>query len=163
MSTSTSERTLVLLRHAKAEDPGSVPDAQRSLTKRGLLDAAAAGAWLAGQGIAPQLVLCSPARRTKETWHQVAGALTEAPEVAYVEEIYSGGPWELLELLRSVTAGTVLVIGHNPTLELLAALLDPEGGDRMRTASFSVHTQAGPWAELGARTAPVSVTHVSRG
>ncbi|MBA3488574.1 MAG: histidine phosphatase family protein [Longispora sp.] len=165
MSTSISEHTLLLLRHAKAERPVGVPDEQRPLSARGLADAAAAGEWLAEHGYVPQLVLCSPSRRTKETWRQVAQALPTEPLVEYVHDIYAGGPWELLELIRKTPKGTptVLVIGHNPTLELLAALLDPQGGGGMRTAEISVHKQESDWANIGARTAPVAITHAGRG
>ena len=63
-----SERTLVILRHAKAERPAELADADRPLTQRGHADAAAAGAWLAARGYRPDLVLCSPAKRTRQTW-----------------------------------------------------------------------------------------------
>lgn len=165
MSTSTSERTLLLLRHAQADRPVGVPDEQRPLSKRGRADADAAGKWLASHGYVPQLVLCSPSRRTKETWQHVAPSLPGEPIVEYVQEIYDGGPWELLELLRRVPADipTVLLVGHNPAIELLAALLGPQRGGGMSTAEISVHTHAGDWAEIGARTAPVVATHVARG
>ena len=58
-------RTLVLVRHAKAETPGEQPDFDRALTATGRADADAAGAWLADHGLRPQLVLCSAARRTR--------------------------------------------------------------------------------------------------
>ena len=74
-------RTLVLLRHAKAEAAGSdaPDDAERPLTARGHADAAAAGAWLARHGLLPDVVICSPARRTRQTWHGVALGMTGSP------------------------------------------------------------------------------------
>ena len=71
-------RTLVILRHAKAANPEGVADPDRPLTSRGHADAAAAGAWLAHRDLQPDLVLCSSARRTRETWHGVALALSTA-------------------------------------------------------------------------------------
>ncbi|MFC7481813.1 SixA phosphatase family protein [Luedemannella flava] len=72
-------RTLAILRHAKADNPPGVADLDRPLTPRGHADATAAGAWLAAKAILPDLVICSPARRTRETWHGVALGLSAAP------------------------------------------------------------------------------------
>ncbi|OZV80042.1 hypothetical protein CA850_15085 [Micromonospora echinospora] len=63
-----SARTLVLLRHGKAERPEGIADWERALTERGHADAVAAGAWLARHGFRPDVVVCSPARRTRQTW-----------------------------------------------------------------------------------------------
>ncbi|WP_018349503.1 SixA phosphatase family protein [Longispora albida] len=159
-------RLLVLLRHAKAEEPyNGQPDKQRPLTARGLADATAAGAWLASQDLVPELVLCSAARRTKQTWEQASAALPGAGEVRHLDELYGAGPLELLELVRAADPriGTLLVVGHNPTMELMAALLDPERGGRMKTAQLSVHSQAGTWDGLAARSAPQVASHVARG
>jgi phosphohistidine phosphatase len=158
-------RTLVILRHAKAEQ-GATPDIDRSLTKRGHADAAAAGAWLAEKGIAPDLVLCSPSRRTRETWHGIALALTAAPEVRYEETIYAASTEDLLELVTGVTnADTVLLIGHNPGLSHLSALLDPTHAepDGLRTSAAAVHSIVGEWAECGRGTAPLTALHTARG
>ena len=82
-------RTLVLLRHAKADNPFGMADADRPLTERGLRDARAAGRWLAQQAL-PELVLCSPARRTRQTWQAVAEQLPAqaVPQVRYEPTIY---------------------------------------------------------------------------
>src|SRR5947199_719058 len=94
-------RTLVILRHAKAERPTGVADIDRPLTGRGHEDAAAAGAWLASRGYAPDLVLCSPAKRTRQTWHGVAMALAGAPEVRYEPALYAGAVDEALDLVAA--------------------------------------------------------------
>src|SRR4051812_21010657 len=83
-------RTLVLLRHAKAEHPAEGSDFDRRLTTRGLADATAAGAWLASSQLSPDLVLCSPATRTRETWSSVSAALAR-PEVRFEQSLYEGG------------------------------------------------------------------------
>src|SRR5690349_5748602 len=117
-------RTLVLLRHAKAETPGELLDFERGLTEKGVADADAAGSWLADQRLRPNLVLCSSAWRTRQTWHGVSVALKQAdpeafsPEVHYEQRLYDGGRTEVIDLLRAVpeSVRTVLVIGHNPTM-----------------------------------------------
>lgn len=163
-----SVRTLVLLRHAKAETPGDLPDFDRPLTAKGRADADAAGAWLADERLHPRLVICSPAARTRQTWHGVAIALAQvtpgagSPEVHYAPELYDGGRTEVVDLLRAVPEAvrTVMIVGHNPTMSDVSALLRPyeKGvpGLEMRTAGLAVHRAEGPWSS----TEPGSMPHV---
>jgi len=152
--------TLVLLRHAKADRPAGTADFQRPLTERGHRDAAAAGGWLVGHGYAPDLVLCSPATRARQTWHGVATALPTGPEVHYDDRLYGADDDELLDILREVTTeGVVAVIAHNPTLEDVSITLDRRAR-RLRTAGIAVHDVTA-WTELHA--APLLATHTARG
>jgi phosphohistidine phosphatase len=155
---------LVILRHAKAANPDGVADVNRPLTKRGRADAVVAGEWLVARGYTPDLVLCSPSRRTRETWHGVASALTQAPAVSYVEDIYAAGVDDVLAVVTGVDpdAGTVLLIGHNPALSELSARLDPvaSAGDGLATAGIAVHTVEGDWADLS--QAPIAAAHTAR-
>jgi phosphohistidine phosphatase len=168
-------RTLVLLRHAKTETPGDGPDFERKLTKRGAADADAAGSWLADHGLWPDLVICSPAIRTRQTWHGVAVALAQAgpdgsaPEVHYEQRLYDGGRTEVIDLLRAVPEGvaTVVVIGHNPTMSDVSALLRPDGDDPgvegLKTAGLAVHRGDGPWSETEPGGMALVATHTARG
>src|SRR5256885_142937 len=164
-----AERTLVILRHAKAERPAAVADEDRPLTQRGHADAAAAGAWLAARGYRPELVLCSPAKRTRQTWRGVAVALTGpgAPDVHFERALYYGSAEDALDLVRQVpaTIGSVLLIGHNPTVSMLSGLLD-RGTDRdsdgLRTSGIAVHAQDGDWAGYAPGSAPVIASHTAR-
>jgi phosphohistidine phosphatase len=162
-------RTLVLLRHAKAETPGEMPDFDRRLTKRGAADAVAAGAWLAGRGLVPDLVLCSPAARTRQTWHGVAvGLAGGGPEVRYEAGLYDGGRTEVVDLLRGVPddVATVLVIGHNPTMSDVSLLLggydlDP-GFTGLKTCGLAVHRTEGSWSATEPGSLPLAETHTAR-
>jgi phosphohistidine phosphatase len=158
-------RTLVILRHAKAVAPDGTADVLRPLTHRGRTDASAAGRWLVDMGYLPDLVLCSPARRTRETWHGVAEQLTRAPRTEYLEALYGAA---LTELVGAVTeadpdASTLLLIGHNPGLSQLTALLDPTTGSGLHTAGLAVHSAEDDWAEWGSGRAPVVASHTARG
>jgi phosphohistidine phosphatase len=160
-----TERTLVLLRHAKAETPGEMPDFDRTLTDRGRADAVAAGAWLAGRNLVPGLVLCSPAVRTRQTWHGVAvGLAGGGPEVRHEPGLYDGGRTEVVDLLRAVPdeVATVLVVGHNPTMSDLSLLLDADGPDPgvigLKTCGLAVHRTDGSWSA----TEPGSMRLVDR-
>jgi phosphohistidine phosphatase len=161
-------RTLVLLRHAKADRPAGLADVDRPLTDRGHADASAAGAWLTSKGYVPDLVICSPAKRTRQTWHGVALSLPSAPSVRYEKRVYSGRAQDLLSLVTGAEddIGTVLLIGHNPSVSLFSTLLDPAGGagdsDGLRTCGLAVHQLPGAWHECGTIPAPLTTTHTAR-
>ena len=171
-----SARTLVLLRHAKAEAPGELPDFERRLTTAGESDADAAGAWLADQRLHPDLVFCSPAARTRQTWQGVSIALAQArpgggaPEVRYDKGLYTGGRTEVFDLLRSVPeqVRTVLVVGHNPTVSDVSLLLMPDDqvdGEPvgLKTSGLAVHRTDTPWAHTGPGSMRLIGRHTARG
>lgn len=118
-------RTLLLMRHAEAESGFGIEDIDRPLTDRGRSQAENVGRLLAAQGYVPDHVLCSSARRTRQTLEGVLGALepSRSPETDFSEAVYSAGTDTLLELITYVPAeaGTVLVVAHNPTVAQLAA------------------------------------------
>lgn len=164
-----SARTLVLLRHAKAEPPGDDLDIERVLSDRGQADARAAGAWLAGQNLRPELVLCSPATRTRQTWDGVATAWSEeSPEVRYENGLYFGGRTETVDLLRAVpdTVSTVLIVGHNPTITDVSILLRPYQEDAevegLRTCGIAVHRVERSWSETEPGALPLLALHTAR-
>ncbi|HLS84262.1 MAG TPA: histidine phosphatase family protein [Arenimonas sp.] len=117
-------RELILLRHAHAElaAPGQ-DDLDRPLSLQGQAEAEAAGAWLLGQGLLPDRVLCSPARRTRETCEAVLERIGYA-EMRQEARIYEASPGRLIQVAdEHLELGRVLLIGHNPGLEQLVALL----------------------------------------
>jgi phosphohistidine phosphatase len=169
-------RTLVILRHAKAETPGERPDFERRLTTVGETDADAAGAWLADERLRPDLVLCSPAARTRQTWQGVSIALAQAlpgsgaPEVRYEKGLYDGGRTEVFDLLRTVAdeVRTVLVVGHNPTVSDVSLLLIPDDqwdGDQvsLKTSGLAVHRTDGPWSTVEPGSMRLIERHTARG
>ncbi|HKU79351.1 MAG TPA: histidine phosphatase family protein [Rhodanobacteraceae bacterium] len=118
-------RELLLLRHAEAMSVGpDGRDTERPLSLHGEAQARAAGAWLAEHGAAPDAVLCSPARRTQMTGDAVGKAL-RMPRPQFVHAIYRATPGELLALVENHApdAHQVLLVGHNPGMEELLALL----------------------------------------
>ncbi|MFD6950466.1 MULTISPECIES: histidine phosphatase family protein [unclassified Nocardiopsis] len=135
-------RTLLLMRHARAENGHGLQDFDRPLTDRGRSQAEAVGRLLAERGYAPDHVICSAAMRTRQTLDGVLGAmdLASRPEVDYSEAAYSAGVDTLLELVNYVDADaeTVLVVAHNPTVAQLAASF--VGGEAL--ASYAPATVA---------------------
>ncbi len=125
---------LILLRHAEAVPIESGDnDLQRPLSSRGEQEAQAAGLWLAAHGLQPERVLCSPAHRTNETTRLALAAIGRAPVPLVADEIYDATPGELLVLLdQHGDAGTVMLVGHNPGIERLVALLVEGRSDEFR-------------------------------
>ena len=116
-------RELILLRHAHAGSHTTGPDDRdRVLSEVGVQEARAAGAWLREQGLVPDRVLCSPAARTRETL-AVLGDLGVV-EVREEPSIYEASPGTLAALVdANRDANRLLLVGHNPGLEQLAALM----------------------------------------
>jgi phosphohistidine phosphatase len=155
-------RRLILLRHAKSAWPEDVPDHDRPLAPRGRRDAPAAGRWLRKSGRVPDRVLCSTARRARETWQLAEEKLRAHPQVVFEPRIYGAGTSELLDLARETPpdTGTLLIVGHDPTMhELTLELARAEPGetapalDRVRekfpTAGIAVLEFTGTWLDLG--------------
>jgi phosphohistidine phosphatase len=120
------KRQILLLRHAKsAWDDPALADIDRPLSPRGRKAAKRMGRHLAERGLAPERVICSSARRTRETLALVEEGLGRRLETGYEPRVYLGEPRALLALLRAVHEGvaSVMLIGHDPGLPGLALSL----------------------------------------
>ena len=132
-------RRLLLLRHAKSSwsQPGA-SDHDRPLTRRGQEAAPRIGAYLARHGLIPDCVLCSTAKRARETWERVAAEASAAPPPTFTEQLYNASPRALIDVMRhaEAEAGSLLVVGHNPGLQEVATQLiasgDLEDRERLR-------------------------------
>jgi phosphohistidine phosphatase len=120
---------LLLLRHAKSRwDDGAERDFDRGLARRGERAAAAVGVWLRQHGLVPDLVLCSPAERTRETLAIALGQLgpdTALPAIRYDEALYLATGPEIVEriALGGPEKRRILVVGHQPGLADAALML----------------------------------------
>lgn len=127
---------LLLLRHAKSSwtDPG-LDDHDRPLNARGQKSAPSVGRFMREQKLNPDLVLCSPARRARETWKLVSVELRSSPRLLMEDGLYDfGNGGRILDTVRAKadSAKTVLVIGHNPSIERLAQRLIGKGDAKLR-------------------------------
>jgi len=150
----SGSRRLILLRHAKSDWP-DVPDRDRPLAKRGRRDAPVVGRWLRDHDYLPDTVICSAARRTRQTWELVAPELGGSPSVTFERRAYAASAMSLLYLVRELpaTSWTALLIGHNPGVaELATSLAQPPDHDdapiRFPTAAVAVLDVSGDWAGL---------------
>ncbi|POM26000.1 phosphohistidine phosphatase [Actinomadura rubteroloni] len=136
--------TLLVLRHAKAVDGGDMPDAARPLAPRGRADAAAAGDWLRANGLVPGAALCSTAVRTRET----LDALAIDTAVDYEPLIYDNDASVLARLVREADAPeTLLLVGHNPSVQQLVFDLAGEGPSTYPTCTLAVITFGTGWPD----------------
>ncbi|MGA2951700.1 MAG: histidine phosphatase family protein [Caulobacteraceae bacterium] len=121
---------LILLRHAKTEPRSEAgDDLSRRLTERGRNESAVMACVLDGAGYAPDLVLVSPAARTRETWDWMAATFPKA-KVELRKALYDATPEEIEGEMGQGTAAaaTVMVVAHNPGLQELAVNLLVDGG-----------------------------------
>ena len=122
-------KTLLVLRHAKAEQPESGQlDFDRDLTKRGKLDAEKVGQHLAELKLLPQAIVASAAKRTRKTAQRVAESLGFSGEVVTTRELYDACLGDIISVVRQLAldADVALIVGHNPGMaELVSALGEP--------------------------------------
>jgi phosphohistidine phosphatase len=128
-------RRILLLRHAKSawDEPG-LDDYERPLAPRGRRAAAVMGVYLRDEDLVPDLVLCSGARRARETWETAAHELAAAPPVEHDQALYMVTADRLLKRLKKLpdAVKTVLVVGHEGGVDALARRLTGEGAAPLR-------------------------------
>lgn len=145
-------RTLYLLRHAKSSwDDPSLADHDRPLAARGVRATPYVADYMGDAGIVPDVVLCSSARRARETLDLLGDAVPGTCEVRVDDELYTATADALLERLRALPRSThrVMLIGHNPALHQLALLL-ARSGERLNRI-----TRKFPTAALATLDAPL--------
>lgn len=166
--------TLSLLRHAKSswKNP-ALADIDRPLATRGENDAPLMGRAMAEHGIDPELVLCSGARRTRDTLDLLLPELRVEPKVVYDDALYHASPETMLQMLHAVHPGMdrVMLVGHNPEIQAFALDLVGAGPkhfrDRLRakypTAGLAViNFAAGLWKSVDVNSGTLNLFLVPR-
>jgi phosphohistidine phosphatase len=117
-------KTLYLMRHGKAASPGMQQgDFDRPLNQRGLHDAAEMGQRLNKHGVKPQIILCSPAKRARQTAELLIREFGVTMETVQLDDrIYENTTDKLMDLIRLLpeACASAMVIGHNPSIGWLA-------------------------------------------
>ena len=161
--------TLSLLRHAKSSwSNPTLPDRDRPLATRGVTDAPLMGKAMAERGIDPELVLCSSARRTRDTLDLVLPELRVEPKVDYIDALYHASPEEMLEMLHGIQPGAnrVMLVGHNPEIQAFALDLVGAGPKHFRdrlsmkfpTAGLAViNFASGLWKSVGVNSGTLNL------
>jgi phosphohistidine phosphatase len=150
-------KRLYLLRHAKSSwDQPALADRDRPLAPRGRRAAKVMAEHLRREGIAPELVLCSPSRRTRQTLKRIAPSLGKHVEVRIEPKMCAASAATLLKALRELPEGveSLLPIGHNPGIQDLALSLARPGSESVRvrdkfpTAALATLELDASWREL---------------
>ncbi len=125
-------KTLHLLRHAKAAEINPQgTDFERPLSKRGIAACKAVSNYLATTGFSVDRVFCSPAQRTKETYTFIKDSLGGA-KTSFREKLYLIDAGDLLNLIGdfSNSISSAMIIGHNPSLHMIALRLTYDAIDK---------------------------------
>lgn len=123
-------KRLYLLRHAKSDwNDSSLSDIERPLAPRGVAAAPKVAEAMQSEGLLPDLVICSPARRTRETWDLIGSYLDSEPASQVDERLYLASPGELISVIQELPddLGSVMLIGHNPGMESITMGLSGSG------------------------------------
>jgi phosphohistidine phosphatase len=143
-------REILLLRHAKAVlGQAAGGDRDRDLAPRGVANASLIGRFIEEHGLAPDLALCSSARRTRRTWQLVAAELGHPSPVEDVDALYLASPEQMLRLLRGQDDRhrRLMLVGHNPGLHALALGLIA-GGDPLPRQQLAAKLPTGALVHL---------------
>jgi len=151
-------KTLYILRHAKSSwaQPG-LGDIERPLNPRGLRQSENLHHWFSNREDKPNLVLCSPSVRTRQTWTGISKAMPDA--VMEIEPgFYHGVIDAYLASIWGQDAEKLMIVGHNPTCDELARYLtapDSPAAEKLMAHHFGTATLAifeceiDKWSELG--------------
>ncbi len=146
------KKQLTLIRHAKSSwDDTSLSDHERNLNNRGRRDAARMGEALREQGISFDLILCSSAKRARETLALLREQLEIKDEtVNYLDELYCAPVSALVELIQQVdnTKNNIAIIAHNPGLEDLAAMLSDESEPFVTCTVMQIEFEMDNWKQV---------------
>lgn len=156
-------KTVTLFRHAKSgwKDSPEIDDFDRPLAERGIKAARQMGRIIWDYGLRPDLILCSPSVRTRQTL-SLAGpeAWDKLPKVVFDDRLYHGDVPTMMKILKSLPEDVAhaMIVGHNPGLQSLAVRLaaaENGAGERLSekfpTAAIASFTSQAPrWAELSA-------------
>jgi phosphohistidine phosphatase len=150
-------KRLYLLRHAKSSwDDPTLADEDRPLAPRGRRAAKVMARHLRRTGTTPELVLCSPSTRTRQTLTRIAPGLGENANVQIKLDLYGASASALLEVLHEVPdeVDSVMLIGHNPGIQDLVLSLARAGSESARvrtkfpTAAMATLELGASWREL---------------
>lgn len=152
-------KQLLLMRHAHAGWERGQTDFERPLNELGLIEATRMGAYLRQEDLKPDLIISSPALRTRQTSERVIRELgMEISSVEFEPSIYEAQPSALLEIIQAIPlpATRVLMIGHNPAISQIASWLTQKPAINMPPATIAFITlETENWREI--KTCPAEL------
>ena len=147
----SGERFLMVMRHAKSSwDNAHATDHERTLNQQGRDAAPKMARWMAAHHWLPEQIVCSNARRTRETAELLLATWGHPMEISFTRELYLAPAESYLEVAGQISDDVhrVLLIGHNPGVSILAGKVSEEI-DHMPTASLAIfRLTVDRWCEL---------------
>ena len=145
-------KQVYILRHAKSSwDNKDLSDFDRPLSKRGEKDAKKICSFIKNKNFFVDKVICSSAKRTKETFDLIADGLNfPIEEASYTEDLYFGDTQNIINYLNRLDEklNNILIIGHNPTLHMLVEALTNETIIKFATCNLAIINFKGEWKTL---------------
>lgn len=156
------KKTLILVRHATAEDHSFlIKDFDRKLNDKGLGESAKMGEWLATANISADIFISSPAPRAYQTAEIIAEKLgLNAGQLISDRDLYDGGPKAYLSALNSVSESfsKLMLFGHNPDISHFAEYMSGTDLGSMKKGSVAIIEFEGlKWEELSAKTGQLTL------
>jgi phosphohistidine phosphatase len=154
-------RHLILQRHAKSDWPVGVADLERPLSTRGVRDAPAAARWVEDNCPPVDLIIVSPAQRTRQTYDLIVAEWGRESMTIVDPRVYEARVSDLIDVVHDISddIGTAMIIGHNPGLEMLAAewpqTADRSASDQLATkfstSAIATISMSGSWTDPQSR------------
>lgn len=148
-------RQLILIRHAKSSwSNPSLDDFDRPLNKRGKRDAPFMAKLLSEKKIYPDIIISSPAKRTKLTAFEFAERLgIGSDDIQWNNKLYLASLTTLLKILKQLDNNikTVFLVGHNPGLTDLQNFLCKEEIDNIPTCGIVSMKSDKKWSEISSK------------
>ncbi len=153
--------TLSIVRHAKSSwGEASLRDIDRPLNERGKKQALRLGSWLEDRAIAPDLILCSAAKRARQTLKKTQENWQTKADLLIENRLYLASPNTIIALLaeHGEKHAHIMIIGHNPGLHMLAHALANTGekddlgllSEKYPTGTFcSLSLKTDRWKKIG--------------
>jgi phosphohistidine phosphatase len=148
-------KTLLLLRHAKSSwKQPELNDHDRPLNKRGKREAPKVGQYIKENDLVPELILCSTARRARDTAQAVIDEIGYEGDIELLSDLYLSDPACYLDVLKRLPddINRVLVVGHNPDLDALLTLLTDVSQHLSTAALVQIDLPITNWSELNEAT-----------
>ncbi len=144
-------KTLLLMRHAKSSwDDPHLADHDRPLNNRGQGDAPKMGQLLNEEEIIPEVILCSSAKRARQTVDYLLQTLEFGGKIVYSRELYHSGTEDYLEAVRTVddSVSTVMIVAHNPGMEIGVEEFTGQAVGMPTAAIAAIRFEADRWCEI---------------
>ncbi len=143
---------LYIVRHAKSDHSGSIPDIDRHLNARGYVDAEAMSKLLHNKNIFPELIISSPAVRAITTSLIFSRNLKYDPSNIIIQSaLYESETEDYLKVIRTIAKEqqSVMIFGHNPTITNFANALTQPFTDNIPTCGvIGIRFEAKLWKDV---------------